>query len=104
MGQKIKKYKNCQNSPKQSWANNQIFKYICIFGQLYSFAKIFGNFFLDQIYSDIHSGTLYHVKYIGIFIRPISMVKNISGYSFVQKNDIHTTLVNTILQKEQELE
>ena len=31
MGQNNKKYKNGQNSPKQSWENNLIFEYIQIF-------------------------------------------------------------------------
>ena len=34
----------------------------------------------------------YHVEYIRIFIRPISIVTNIFGYSFIQKNDIRPTL------------
>ena len=32
-------------------------------------------------------------EFIWIFIRPISLVKNIFGYSFVQKNYIRPTLV-----------
>ena len=81
-----------QNGPKQSWANNLIFKYIRIFWTNIFIRKNNCWFFLEQIYSDIHSWSLYHAKYIWIFICPISMVTNIYRYSFVQKIDICLTL------------
>ena len=78
--------------PKQSWANNQIFKYIRIFWTNIFIRKNICWFFLDQINLDIYSWYFYHAEYIRIFIRPISMVTNIFGYSFVQKNYICPTL------------
>ena len=39
------KYEKGQNSPKQSLANNQIFKYIRIFWTNIFIRKIFGDFF-----------------------------------------------------------
>ena len=41
LGNHPTKYENGQISPKQSWANILIFKYVLIFGQIYVFAKIF---------------------------------------------------------------
>ena len=88
------KYVNGQNSPKQSWANNLIFEYIRIFWTNVFIRKNIRWFFLGRIYSDIHSWYFYHAEYIRIFIRPISMVTNIFGYSFVQKFYIRPTLVS----------
>ena len=84
-------YENGQNSPKQSWENNLIFEYIWIFWTNIFIRKNICWFFLGQIYSDIHSWSFYHAEYIRIFIRSISMVTNIFGYSFVQKNVICPT-------------
>ena len=86
------KYENGQNSPKQSWASNLISEYIQIFWTNIFIRNNIRRFFLGQIYSDIHSWSFYHAKYIWIFIRPICMVTNIFGYSFVQKIDICPTL------------
>ena len=97
LAQNNTKYKNSQNSPKHSWAYNQIFKYIRIFWMNIFIHKNIRLFFLNQIYSDIHSWSFYHAKYIGIFICLISMVTNISGYSFIQKNYIRPTLPRTLL-------
>ena len=49
------KYENGQNIPKQSWANNQVFEYICIFWTNMFFYKNICCFFLDRIHLDIHS-------------------------------------------------
>ena len=62
------------------WYSN-IFKY---FGQIYSFSKIFIIFFM-VIYSDLHLWSFYPAEYIWIFIRQLSMVKNIFWYTFVKK-------------------
>ena len=87
------KHENGHNSPKQPWAKNQIFEHICIFWTNIFICKNICWFFIDWIYSNFISWPFYHAKYIRIFIRQISMVTNIFGYSFVQKNDIHPTLV-----------
>ena len=78
------KYENGQNSPKQSWTNNLIFKYSNILDK-YIPSKNICKFFLEQIYSDVQSGSFYHAEYVGILIRPISRVTSIFGSSFVQK-------------------
>ena len=87
------KYEYGQNSPRQSWENDLICEYIQIFWTNIFICKNIRWFFVGWIYSDIHSWSFYHAKYILIFICPISMVTNIFGYSFVQKKkDIHPTL------------
>ena len=78
------KYENFQNSSKQYWANNLIFKYIKIIWMniltgkkhllLFSRANLFGYSFLIflscRIYSVIHLFNIYGNKYIWIFIHP----------------------------------
>ena len=93
------KYENGQNSPKQHGANNLIFEYIRIFWTNIFIRKNIRWFFLGQIYSDIHSWYFYHAEYIQIFIRPISIVTNVFGYSFVQKFDIRPTLKRISITK-----
>ena len=93
------KYENGQNSPKQSWENYLMFEYIQIFWMNIFIRKNIRKFFLGQIYSDIHSWYFYHAEYIRIFIRPISMVTNIFGYSFVQKFNIRPTLIKKTLPR-----
>ena len=92
------KYENGQNSPKQSWENNQIFEYICKFWANIFIRQIFCNFFLDRIYTDIHSRYFFHAIYFWIFIFQIPMVTNIFRYSFVPKNrHLHKILWQWIL-------
>ena len=68
------KYPKILKFPK--WVNTILDKYSFIwiylkkFGQINSFAKIFVNFFLGQIYSDIHSSNIYGNEYTRIFICP----------------------------------
>ena len=68
--QNNKKYENGQNSPKQSWENYLIFKYIRI-----SWTNIF-------ICRNIR--WFFMGKFIRIFIHDIFIVPKIFGYSFVQ--------------------
>ena len=77
------KYENDQNSQKQSWENNLIFKYIRIFWTNIFIHKNICRFFMAEfiwifmrgifimpIYSDIHSSNIYGNEYIRILIRP----------------------------------
>ena len=68
------------------------FKY---FGKIYSFAKIFFDFFMGKFIRIFIRDIFIIAEYIRIFIRPISMVTNILGYSFVQKIYICPTLSHT---------
>ena len=86
MGPNYTKYENCQNSQKQSWANNQIFKYIPIFWTNIFIRENICWFFLDWIILDFHWWSFYHAKYILIFIRPISMVRELSSFIRVTKS------------------
>ena len=70
-----------------------IFEYIRIFWTNIFICKNICWFFHWRIYLDIHLWYFYHAEYIRKFIRPISMVTNIFGYSFVQKFDIRPTLL-----------
>ena len=73
----------------QNHGNILIFKY---FGQIYSVAKIFIDFFQGKFIWMFICDLFYLVEYIWIFIRPISMITNTFGYLIVQKNDICPTL------------
>ena len=90
--QKHTKYGNGQVIPNKF---KHIFWYLNLFEyfwQIYSFAKLFVDFFLGQIYLDIYLWSFHPAEYIRIFIHWIYMVTNIIEYSFVQKNYICPTL------------
>ena len=93
------KYGYCQVSPKQSEANIPIFENIWIFWTNIFICQNICRFFLGQNNSEIHSLSFYPVENIRIFIRWISMITNIFGYSFVQNNDIRPKLLNTSLNE-----
>ena len=58
----------------------------------YSFANIFIDFSYGELIKIFICDIFYHAEHIRIFTRPLSMVTNIFGYSFVQKKDICPTL------------
>ena len=85
-------YENSQNSPKQSWANYLIFKYIQTFWTNIFILQNIHVFFCGKFIWIFVCDSFYYAKYIRTFIRPLSMVTVIFGYSFVQKKDICPTL------------
>ena len=64
---------------------------------MYLFAKVFIDFFLPQIYSDIHLEYINPDKYILIFIRPLSIVTNKFRFLFAHTPPWLVDIINYIL-------
>ena len=72
-------------TPVQYGTNIQIFKYIRIYLDKYIYSSKYSLIFPRQIYSDIHSPSIYADKYIRIFIHPIFFIANIFEFSLFPK-------------------